>query len=41
MEYNQRNYQLAFPNETTGYCEALERQLTELLGPGRVEVRGL
>jgi hypothetical protein len=41
MEYNQRNYQLAFPNETTGYCQALERQLTELLGPGRVEVREL
>ena len=41
MEYNQRNYQLAFPNETTGYCEALERQLAELLGPGRVEVREL
>ncbi len=41
MEYNQRNYQLAFPNETTGYCEALERQLTELLGPGMVEVQAL
>jgi DNA polymerase-3 subunit alpha len=41
MEYNAKNYQLAFPNDTTGYCEALERQLMELLGPGAVEVREL
>jgi hypothetical protein len=39
IEYNERNYQLAFPNDTTGYCEALERQLTDLLGPGRVEIQ--
>jgi hypothetical protein len=41
FEYNQRNYQLTFPNDTTGYCEALERQLVELLGPGTVEVQPL
>ena len=41
VEYNQRNYQISFPNDTTGFCEALERQLTELLGPGTVEVQPL
>jgi DNA polymerase-3 subunit alpha len=39
LEYNQRNYQLAFPNETTHYCAELEGHLTELLGPGAVEVQ--
>ncbi len=33
--------QLRFPNHTTGYCEALERQLTDLLGAGMVEVTTL
>ena len=37
----QRKYQLRFPNETTGYCAALEGQLTQLLGPDSVEVRAL
>ena len=40
-EHDQRKYQLRFPNETTGYCAALEGQLTQLLGPGSVEVRAL
>ncbi len=39
MEYNRRNYLLAFPNDTTGYCEDLERKLTDLLGPGMVDVQ--
>jgi DNA polymerase-3 subunit alpha len=40
-EHDERNYQLRFPNHTTGYCPALERQLTELLGEGTVEVHSL
>ena len=38
---DQRNYQLRFPNDSTGYCPALEHQLLELLGPGAVEVQPL
>ena len=38
LEYNQRHYQITFPNETTGYCDALVRQLTDLLGPEAVGV---
>jgi DNA polymerase-3 subunit alpha len=40
-EHDQRKYQLRFPNETTGYCAALEGQLTQLLGPDSVEIRTL
>ena len=40
-EHDEHNYQLRFPNHTTGYCPALERQLTELLGEGTVEVHSL
>jgi DNA polymerase III subunit alpha len=40
-EHDQRKYQLRFPNETTGYCPALEGQLTQLLGPDSVEVHAL
>jgi DNA polymerase-3 subunit alpha len=38
---DQRGVHLRFPNETTGYCAALDNQLTELLGPGAVEVQPL
>jgi DNA polymerase-3 subunit alpha len=37
-EYNQRHYQLRFPNSSTGYCDDLEQKLSELLGPGHVEI---
>jgi DNA polymerase III subunit alpha len=33
--------QVRFPNDSTGYCEALAHQLAELLGPGSVEVGAL
>lgn len=33
-----RQYQLRFPNHTTGYCVALEQQLQGLLGPNAVRV---
>ncbi|MDH7486991.1 MAG: DNA polymerase III subunit alpha [Anaerolineae bacterium] len=31
-------WQLSFPNETTGYCAALEEELVKLLGTGTVSV---
>jgi len=34
----QRRIQLDFPNDTTSYCPALARQLTEMLGEGAVRV---
>jgi DNA polymerase-3 subunit alpha len=40
-EYNRQHYQLRFPNSTTGYCADLEQKLTDLLGPGRVEITPL
>jgi hypothetical protein len=40
-DYDQRNYQLRFPNDTTGYCADLERLLHELLGADTVEVFAL
>jgi DNA polymerase-3 subunit alpha len=33
--------QVRFPNDSTGYCEALAQQLSTLLGPGCVEVSAL
>jgi len=33
--------QVRFPNDSTGYCEALAQQLSTLLGPGCVEVSSL
>ena len=36
-----RRYQVRFPNDSTGYCDALARQLNDLLGPGTVEVTPL
>jgi DNA polymerase-3 subunit alpha len=41
LDYDDRSYQLRFPNDTTGFCPALERQLHELLGAGMVEVQPL
>ena len=41
FEYNRRNYQLSFPNDTTGYCAALEHRLIDLLGPGTVQIQPL
>ncbi len=38
-DYDERSYQLRFPNHTTGYCPDLERLLQELLGPEAVVVR--
>jgi hypothetical protein len=40
-DYDQRSYQLRFPNDTTGFCPDLERLLHELLGAGTVEVHSL
>jgi hypothetical protein len=40
-DYDQRNYQLRFPNDTTGFCPDLERLLHELLGTGTVQVLAL
>jgi hypothetical protein len=40
-DYDERSYQLRFPNDTTGYCEALEQQLHDLLGAGTVDVQPL
>jgi DNA polymerase-3 subunit alpha len=40
-DYDERSYQLRFPNDTTGYCPDLERQLYELFGPEAVSVRTL
>jgi DNA polymerase-3 subunit alpha len=40
-DYDQRSYQLRFPNDTTGFCPDLERLLHELLGAGTVEVHAL
>jgi hypothetical protein len=37
-DYDQRNYQLRFPNDTTGYCPALEQLLNELLGAESVVI---
>jgi DNA polymerase-3 subunit alpha len=34
-------YQVRFPNDSTGYCDSLARQLSDLLGPGTVEVAPL
>jgi DNA polymerase-3 subunit alpha len=33
-----RRVQLDFPNDTTGYCSALARELTQILGPDSVRV---
>jgi DNA polymerase-3 subunit alpha len=33
-----RSVQLDFPNDTTGYCPALARQLTQILGQGSLRV---
>ena len=38
VEANGHAWQLSFPNETTGYCAALEGELVELLGTGMVRV---
>jgi len=35
---SERRIHLEFPNDTTGYCPALEDQLLELLGVGAVQV---
>jgi hypothetical protein len=40
-DYDERRYQLRFPNDTTGFCADLERLLHELLGPEAVAVRTL
>jgi len=40
-EYDQRQYLLRFPNETTGYGPTLARQLRELLGEEAVRVQEL
>jgi DNA polymerase-3 subunit alpha len=40
-DYDERSYQLRFPNNTTGYCPDLERLLHELLGAEAVMVRTL
>jgi len=34
-------YQVRFPNDSTGYCDSLAHQLSDLLGPGTVEVTPL
>ncbi len=41
QDYDDRSYQLRFPNDTTGYCAALERQLHDLLGEGAVDIHPL
>jgi hypothetical protein len=41
LDYDDRSYQLRFPNDTTGYCAALERQLHDLLGKGAVDIQPL
>ena len=38
-EYDERQYLLRFPNETTGYGPTLARQLRELLGEDAIAVR--
>ncbi len=40
-DYDERSYQLRFPNDSTGFCPDLERLLHELLGPDTVEVYAL
>ena len=40
-DYDERSYQLRFPNDTTGFCPDLERLLYELLGPEAVAVHTL
>jgi DNA polymerase-3 subunit alpha len=40
-EHDEHYYLVQFPNHTTGYCPALERQLVELLGEGSVIVQSL
>jgi DNA polymerase-3 subunit alpha len=40
-DYDTRSYLLRFPNDTTGFCPALERQLHDLLGVGMVEIQPL
>lgn len=40
-EYDERQYLLRFPNETTGYGPTLARQLRELLGEAAVAVQDL
>jgi hypothetical protein len=37
-DYDDRNYQLRFPNNTTGFCPELQQTLHELLGPDAVTV---
>jgi hypothetical protein len=37
----QRWRELDFPNDTTGYCAALAKQLQDLLGPDAVTTRPL
>jgi hypothetical protein len=41
LDYDERSYQLRFPNDTTGFCAALERQLNDLLGAGTVDIQPL
>ncbi len=41
LDYDERSYQLRFPNDTTGFCPALERQLRDLLGAGMVAIQPL
>jgi hypothetical protein len=40
-DYDQRSYQLRFPNDTTGFCPDLERLLHDLLGADAVAVHDL
>jgi DNA polymerase-3 subunit alpha len=41
LDYDARSYLLRFPNDTTGFCPALERQLHDLLGVGMVAIQPL
>ncbi|MEP7359475.1 MAG: hypothetical protein ABI847_19645, partial [Anaerolineales bacterium] len=40
-DYDERIYQLAFPNDTTGFSPELERVLNEFLGPDSVLISPL
>ena len=35
----EQKYQVEFPNSRTGYCDALESRLIELLGPASLSVQ--
>ncbi len=41
FEDQEHSYQVRFPNDSTGYCEALARQLSDLLGPECVDVSAI